>query len=185
MSTVFEPNELHVIARECLGGPIESVFEKLHGALLQRYPQHVNPNPPWMFNNAGGAMGAMCLLHASITEYLIVFGSPIGTEGHTGRFMCDDWFIILDGEQWVYAPGDLRKQVYKPGEMNLMPRGTARGYKMPEQCWALEYARGVIPSMLPFGFADTMTSTLDFRTLGRTVGSYGKAVVRELLQGKI
>jgi C-8 sterol isomerase len=174
-----------MIARECIGGSIESTFEMLHAALLQRYPQHVNPNPPWMFNNAGGAMGAMCLLHASITEYLIVFGSPIGTEGHTGRFYADDWFCILDGEQWAYGSGELERQVWRAGDMNHMPRGTARGYRIPDHCWALEYARGIIPAMLPFGVADVLSSTLDLRTLGATMGTAAKLVVRELLRGKI
>jgi hypothetical protein len=33
--------------------------------------------------------------------------------------------------------------------------------------------------------ADTLTSTLDLRSLARTFRLYGKAVIRELLQGKI
>jgi C-8 sterol isomerase len=66
-----------------------------------------------------------------------------------------------------------------------MPRGEARGYRMPDACYALEYARGWIPQMLPFGFADTFSSTLDFVPLARTVGIYTKAVVGQLLRGKI
>jgi C-8 sterol isomerase len=185
MTTVFDPEQLHAIAREHIGVPIEQLLPRLHHSLRERYGDHIAADPPWMFNNAGGAMGTMWVLHFSITEYLIVFGSPIGTEGHSGRFYADDWFCILDGEQWAYGSGDLERQVFRPGDMHHMPRGTARGYRIPDHCWALEYARGIIPTMLPFGVADVLSSTLDLRTLGRTMGTAAKSVVRELLRGKI
>ncbi|KAL6078419.1 C-8 sterol isomerase [Balamuthia mandrillaris] len=195
---VFQPNVLHQVAKEVLqevhqlsnntsaDAPlIEKMVPLLVEKLSQRYPNHINKEQEWVFNNAGGAMGVLYILHASISEYVIIFGTPIGTEGHTGRFAADDYFIILDGEQWAFSAGSYRKEVYKPGEMHHLPRGHAQAYRAPDTMWALEYAQGWIPAMLPFGVADTLTSTLDVHTLAQTFWLYAKLVVRELLLGKI
>ena len=60
----------------------------------------------------------------------------------------------------------------------------AKGYCLPERGWMLEYSRGSIPSMLPFGLADTLFSTLDTTCTKNTLKQYGGMVVKELLQGK-
>jgi C-8 sterol isomerase len=185
MGYLFDPHVLHDIAKRAIGRPMQEVTRRIAGDLAERYPGHVNPDPPWVLNNAGGAMGAFALLHASIREYIIIFGTPIGTEGHTGRHTADDYFIILEGEQWAFRHGSFEREVYRPGEMHHLPRGEAKAYRIPESGWALEYARGFIPGMLPFGLADTLFSTLDVPTLGKTLGIYAQAVTRELLRGKL
>lgn len=164
---------------------MSEMVPKIAGDLAERYPGHVDPSPPWVFNNAGGAMGAMAVLHASVREYVIVFGTPIGTEGHTGRHSAEDFFMILEGEQWAFGEGSFEREVYRPGDLHVLPRGEAKAYRIPEHCWALEYARGWIPPMLPFGLADTLFSTLDLPTLGRTLSVYTKAAARSLVRGKI
>lgn len=185
MATIFDPTELHEVVKGAIGRPIDEMIPNLVDELSARYPGHIRNTGQWVLNNAGGAMGAMLVLHASITEYIIIFGTPIGTEGHTGRFSSDDYFIILDGEQRAFAPGALDPEVYRPGDLHHLPRGMAKAYRIPERCWALEYARGNIPGMLPFGFADAVSSTLDVRTVWDTLKVYTGAATRELLQGKI
>ena len=187
MGYVFEAGILQQVARDAISKnlPIEELVRTIAEDLGKRYPGHINKSPEWVLSTAGGAMGAMYVLHASLTEYVIIFGTPLGTEGHTGRFPVDDYFIILAGEQWAFTAGQFSREVYRPGDLHHLPRWHAKQYRMPEGCWALEYARGMIPAMMPFGLADTFTSTLDFYTLARTLWIYSKCALRELLHGKI
>ncbi|KZV96931.1 ERG2 and sigma1 receptor-like protein [Exidia glandulosa HHB12029] len=187
---IFDPTSLHNLALASIAlhpNDTRAVINHIVTSLLETHgPQHINVRQDeWVFNNAGGAMGAMYLIHASITEYLIIFGTPLGTEGHSGRHTADDYFNIIEGEQWAFLPGSLVKEVYPKGTVHWMKRGEAKQYKMHEGCWALEYARGWIPPMMPFGLFDTIFSTLDFWTLVDTFHWTGREMIRNLLVGKI
>ena len=105
---VFSEKVLVEISREAVrkGGNSSVVVDTVISLLREKYPEWVIEKPEWVFNNHGGAMGAMTVLHASLSEYVIVFGSAIGTEGHSGRFLADDWFNILVGEQVCLYPLD-------------------------------------------------------------------------------
>ena len=186
MGYIFDPDELHEIAKLGVGRKSkEEMFRVVSEELKRRYPKHITLESEWLFNNAGGAMGQIKLLHCSITEYILLFGTPIGTEGHSGRYTTEVYDFMLDGEMWCYHPGEFERAVYKPGDAAYLGADRAKGYAVPSHAWMLEYARGPIPTMLPFGLADTVFSTLDRRTVGRTIWEYGKLVTRNLAQGKV
>ncbi|KAG0144569.1 hypothetical protein CROQUDRAFT_716608 [Cronartium quercuum f. sp. fusiforme G11] len=199
---IFDPEQMHKLSLEALdlypnstAGVIHHIAAKLNKQHSSRhiaadpFPTGVlstdSDNPDWFFNNAGGAMGAMYILHASITEYLIIFGTSIGTEGHTGRHTADDYFHILEGEQWAMKAGSLEPEKYRKGTVHHLRRGQVKQYKMPEGCWALELAQGWIPPMMAFGLADGLFSTLDLPTLWNTCWITGREIVRNLMVGKI
>jgi C-8 sterol isomerase len=111
---IFDQNVLQGIAQKNIqlySNDTHALVRSVVQDLEKEYPGHINVKEEWVFNTAGGAMGQMWIVHASITEYILIFGTDIGTEGHTGRYLCDDYFIILDGEQWSQRPGDLHRMV--------------------------------------------------------------------------
>ncbi|KAL9094605.1 MAG: hypothetical protein Q9165_003164 [Trypethelium subeluteriae] len=189
--------KVHQIAKDAVSanyGNSTALLDDIRSRLYASDPKiarsmnqnHFNQKSEWFLNNAGGAMGGIYILHASVTEYLIFFGTPVGTEGHTGRHTADDYFHILVGEQRAYTPGKLEPEIYRPGDMHHLKRGEVKQYMMPETgCWALELAQGWIPPMLPFGLADILFSTLDFPTFWRTSVLTAREMAKNLLSGKI
>jgi C-8 sterol isomerase len=105
---IFDPTALHNLSLSAIqtqGNSTAAMVSHIVSELSKTHVKHVTLDEEWVFNNAGGAMGAMYIIHASLTEYLIVFGTALGTEGHTGRHTADDFFYILTGEEMAYAPG--------------------------------------------------------------------------------
>ncbi len=181
MKYVFDPEVLREVAQAHLELPLEQMMLAITEDLAERYPGRIQLEREWVFNNAGGVMGQFTILYASLSEYLIFFGTPIGSGGHTGRYhFAEDYAFVLDGEFWYFNQGDTQRQEFRKGDFVHLPQGAAMGFCMVDHAWILEYVRGPVVTMLPFGLADTLFSTLDYRTLFRTFRLYGGHVLRSL-----
>jgi C-8 sterol isomerase len=186
MAYIFEPDTLHEISRHAAKqGERSAIIHSVSTELKRLYPRHIDLNVPWLFNNAGGAMGQIKLLHCSLSEYILIFGTPSGTEGHSGRYATEVFDFMLDGEMWCFHAGEFERTIFKAGDLAYLGEDRAKGYAAPSDVLMLEYARGPIPTMLPFGLADTLFSTHDPATIGGTLFHYAKLVTRNLLKGKI
>ena len=111
----------------------------------------------------------MKLYYASIFEYIMIWGTPIGSEGHSGRHAVGFWDTVIDGEMWYYGEGQFDKRVYRPGDRVYVGPNQARAMNFTTGVWAVEYARGPLPLSIPFGLADELVSTLDFATAAQTL----------------
>ncbi len=187
MSQLFDPDVLHSIARKAIENTdeLEERFNIVIDELDMRYPGRINTEEHWIMNSANGALGQMRLLYASLSEYILLFGTPIGTEGHSGRYFADVYDFMLDGEMWTCNENEIIRNTFIPGDKALLKNRCAKAYCVKDHGWMLEYAHGAIPAMLPMGLADNFFSNLDFRSVWRTVWLYGRMTMAELLKGKI
>ena len=116
---IFEPGHLHDLSQRAIaahGNNTRGVVDFIVAELDQKVPsQYVNKDEEWVFNNAGGAMGAMYIIHASTFFFFFFFPpltrvsvrSPIhGTQlsGSTGS-VANYWLLFLGITEYLIVFG--------------------------------------------------------------------------------
>ncbi|XP_074850538.1 sigma non-opioid intracellular receptor 1 [Carettochelys insculpta] len=177
----FQPEEIAELGRRHAGLDHELAFSKIIVELRKKHPGHILPDDDlqWVFVNAGGWMGSMCLLHASLTEYVLLFGTAIDTGGHSGRYWVDISDTIISGTFRQWKEGMTKSEIYYPGDTIVHRAGEAAAVQWNAGTWMVEYGRGFIPSTLLFSLSDTVFSTQDFLTLFYTFRVYVKSLLLE------
>ncbi|MCA9720451.1 MAG: hypothetical protein KC468_37660 [Myxococcales bacterium] len=178
----IDPGELGELVAEVLAEhqTIDAIVPAALAGLEARFPGAINPQPRWIFSKAGGLLGTMMLAHASLGEYIMLFGCPCGSEGFSGRHRPQLWDFVLTGELWTNAADELRAQRHAPGDCSYLAPGRANHSRLAPGTFLLEYARGPISTMLPFGLLEVATSTLDLTALRWTLSDYTRCVTRSL-----
>lgn len=175
---IFDPDVVDECAMKGLGHPKPEMFDVIARELEEKYPGDIYHDQPWIYSIAGGAMIQMKLYFASLYEYIMIWGTPIGSEGHSGRHHVAFWDTVIDGETWYYAEGQFEKRIYKPGARIYVGRRQAVGMNFTDGVWAVEYARGPIYRSIPFGIADEVLSARDFVAVKQTLAIYSTLIGR-------
>ncbi|XP_041826046.1 sigma non-opioid intracellular receptor 1-like [Melanotaenia boesemani] len=176
---VFNKEDIAKLAKQYAGQDHEQTFSEVVVELRKRYPGHILPDEDlqWVFVNTGGSMGSMCVLHASLTEYLMLFGTAVDTGGHSGRYWVDISDTIISGTFRQWKEGTTKSEIYHPGDTVVHGAGEATSVQWSAGTWMVQYGRGFVPSTLGFALADTMFSTQDFLTMYYTLRIYMKGLL--------
>jgi hypothetical protein len=184
-NAIIDPDDIHEISLLGIGLPAEEAINTIHAALLAKYPGLIKEEMEWTYNFTGATLGQMCLLYASTSEYILIYGSPIGSEGFSGRYPgMKVWDCMFAGEMWTYIEGQFEKTVYLPGECAILEPGVGKGWLMHEGTWMLEYTRGNIPAALPIGVFAPTQLTQDWKNAWRVMKNYAERVADAAIKAK-
>jgi C-8 sterol isomerase len=110
----------------------------------------------------------------------MIWGTPIGSEGHSGRHFTGFWDTVIDGEMWYYGEGEFEKKIYTPGSRVYVGPGQARAMNFTDGVWAVEYARGFLPFSMPFGTVSEYFICFDLIAATQTWSLYGDLVAKSI-----
>ncbi len=138
----------------------KAFINEVHKRIYDLYPELVVPpgEGEWIFNSVGGSLAEIKVLYCTATEYLSLWGSPIATEGFSGRYPdLDVWDIMLSGHMKSYKPGDHKYDVYvnnpKEGQhqTSFLPRTVGKHFSMNDGTYMIDYGRGNLLTALNSG----------------------------------
>ncbi|KAL9987915.1 hypothetical protein ACROYT_G002297 [Oculina patagonica] len=186
-SYIFEAEDIAKITKRYVGNDqrqsISAKFTKIALELEQKYPGHILSEGAreWMFMNAGGWMGSMYILHASLTEYVLFFGTAVDTQGHSGRYWANISDTILTGSFRQWKEGSLKSHMFAPGDTVFHDWGEVAAVQWTAGTWMVEYGRGFLPSTLGFAMCDSIFSLLDFVQVFKLIRMYTRALIHETM----
>jgi sigma non-opioid intracellular receptor len=162
----IDPDVLHKVAKQVVGLPLDGgeLLTQAVRLLADEYPDLIDPTPGrWVGSKAGGILGKVRFLYFSPREYVVIFGSPTGTQGMAGRI---DWYDL--------ESDDPAAMTLLPGEHTCTEKGHARGLTIHPGSWHIEYGRGAVVTTLPFAMVDTLLMSLEVESVRRSTVEFTK-----------
>jgi C-8 sterol isomerase len=179
---VFTPEEIQGIANLGANLPLKDRWAMMRAELERRHPGVIADTLKWTFNAAGNVICNIAVVYASPNEYVAFFGTPIGATGFSGYYTeADVWDCMVVGEMYTFDPGQFEKSVYRAGQTAYLQKGTRRVFRYVDSCWMIDYARGNIITMFPFGVINPATyNTLDPKSAWEQISNYGELCIKSM-----
>ncbi len=179
---VFTPEEVQSIANIGAGLPLKDRWEMMRQELEKRHPGKIASSLKWTFNAAGNVVANIAVVYAAPNEYVAFFGTPIGDTGFSGYYTSADvWDCMVAGQMYTFDPGQFEKSVYNAGDTAYLPKGSRRVFRYVDSCWMIDYARGNIATMFPYGIINpAMYTTLDFKSAWEQISNYAELVLKSM-----
>jgi hypothetical protein len=182
----IDPDVLHTVAKEVAGLPLVGgqLITRATELLADAYPDLIDPAPGrWVGSKAGGILGKVRFLYFSPREYIVIFGSPTGTQGFSGRYKHVDVhkFLMAGRIDWYDVESDdISAKTLLPGEHAHMERGQAQGLTIHPGSFHIEYGRGAVATTLPFAMVDTLLVSLELESVRRSAVEFTKLVTKRI-----
>lgn len=180
----IDPEALHNVAQQVVELSVDSgqLITCAIELLADEYPDLIDPTPGrWVGSKAGGILGKVRFLYFSPHEYIVIFGSPTGTQGFSGRYkrvQIHKFLMAGRIDSYDLESDDTTAMTLLPGEHTCLERGQARGLTVHPGSWHIEYGRGAVATTLPFAMVDTLLLSLEFESVRRSAVEFGRLVRR-------
>jgi sigma non-opioid intracellular receptor len=175
--------------QEVAGPPSDELILRATTLLADEYPDLIDPGPGrWVGSKAGGILGKVRFLYFSPREYLVIFGSPTGTQGFSGRYKhveIHKFLIAGQIDSYDLESDDTAAMTLLPGEHTCLEKGYARGLTIHPGSWHIEYGRGAVVTTLPFALVDTLLVSLELESVRRSTVEFAKLVRRSFTAPRV
>jgi hypothetical protein len=118
---------------------------------------------------------------------LVVFGTPTGSEGFSGRYKrveIHKWLLAGQIESYDLESEQTTPTVLLPGGYQRLEKGQIRGFTIKPGSFHIEYGRGAVVTTLPFGMVETVFSSLDLGSVRRSTVEFTKMASRQIRQAR-
>ncbi len=182
MTYRIDPNVLHKVARQVVGLQGSELTSTAIRLLADEYPELIDAIPGrWVASKAGGILGKVRFLYFSPREYIVIFGSPTGTQGFSGRYnhvSIHKFLLAGQIDSYDVESEDTEAMSLLPGGHTCLEKGRARGLTIHPGSWHIEYGRGAVVTTLPFAMVDTLFVSLEFASVRRSAVEFGRLAAK-------